>query len=159
MISVSSCEIKPRLITKVISKTQLMTDEVNLNKSMSIHIFVGQQVCKQAHTNAKLYCTLATVILLFIAQTHFLLHCTAMGPVLHTSLITYEIKWHIQDYKIVLIMIWLILFFECTYCWWLVCLDCVIWDNCTFMSWFKRGYRYSKPRSAMQRLAGGKTAT
>jgi len=42
------------------------------------------------------------------------------GPVLRTSLITSEIKWHIQDDIILLIMIWLIRFFEHTCCLWLV---------------------------------------
>ncbi len=53
------------------------TDVMKLiwRKSMSInYIFVGQQVCKQAHTHAKLYCTRATVEHLFKAQTDFLLH-------------------------------------------------------------------------------------
>ncbi len=39
---------------------------------MSINgIFVGQQVCKQAHTHAKLYRTRATVVHFFKAQTDF----------------------------------------------------------------------------------------
>ncbi len=43
-------------------------------------IFVGQKVCKQAHTHAKLYSTHATVVHLFKAQTDFYLlsHCTAL---------------------------------------------------------------------------------
>ncbi len=44
---------------------------------MSINvIFVGQQVCKQAHTHAQLYRTCATVVHLFKAQTDFLSHYT-----------------------------------------------------------------------------------
>ncbi len=46
---------------------------------MSINgIFVGQPVCKPAHSHAKLYCTRATVVHLFITQTIFLLHCTSL---------------------------------------------------------------------------------
>ncbi len=44
---------------------------------MSINdIFVGQQVCKQAHTHAKLYRTHATVLHLF---RPFFVHCTALN--------------------------------------------------------------------------------
>lgn len=71
---------------------------------------------------------------------HCTSQCTDLGPVLRTSLITSEIKWHIQDDIIVLIMIRLIGFFEHTCCVWLVSLDWVIWDNCAFMCWLKRGY-------------------
>ncbi len=56
-----------------------------------------------------------------------------LGSVLRTSLITSEIKWHIQDDIIALIRIWLTRFFERTCCWWLVWYDWVIW-------WFERGY-------------------
>ncbi len=48
-------------------------------KRMSINdIFVGQQICKQAHTHAKLYRTCATVHL-FKAQIDYLSHCTALS--------------------------------------------------------------------------------
>ncbi len=46
---------------------------------MSINgIFVGQQVCKQAHTHAKLYRTHATVVHFFKAQTDFF--CALYSP-------------------------------------------------------------------------------
>ncbi len=49
---------------------------------MSInYIFVGQQVCKQAHTHAKLYCTHATVVHLIKAQTDFFFFVAQYSPV------------------------------------------------------------------------------
>ncbi len=46
---------------------------------MSVNLFVGQPVCKQAHTHATLYRTHASVVTvhLFKAQTD-LSHCTAL---------------------------------------------------------------------------------
>ncbi len=42
---------------------------------MSINdIFVGRQVCKQAHTHAKLYHTYCTTFI----QNDFFVHCTAL---------------------------------------------------------------------------------
>ncbi len=80
MISASFCDTKPCLITKLFQTLDWCYDvKLIWSKSMSINdIFVGQQVCKQAHTHANLYHTRATVLHLFKAQTDFLSHCTAL---------------------------------------------------------------------------------
>ncbi len=69
--------MKPRLVTKKVFQTLDYVIKLIWRKSMSInYIFVGQHVCKQAHTHAKLY---RTHTVLHLLRLIFLcVHCTAL---------------------------------------------------------------------------------
>ncbi len=68
--------MKPRLVTKGVFQTLDYVIKLIWRKSMSINdIFVGQQVCKQAHTHAN---CIAHMLLYYIIQTDFFVHCTAL---------------------------------------------------------------------------------